>query len=120
MPFNRKTYYLEPPSANASVAEWNAWLKADELKARADKARHTKGLKFCALPDDMGETQVRRVGGVWKQSTAIGISGSEDEGYFLDTAVEPEQEKILGQKQYRRAKRSGSSARKNRAKRMKK
>lgn len=89
--FVRKDFYLEPPSAGASAEEWNQWITADNNKARAAKAQHTKSLEFHEAPEEFAESTTRKVNGVWQQSTAIGFVG-DGETCEAEAAVDAKQE----------------------------
>lgn len=92
--FVRKDFYVDPPKAGASPEEWNTWLKKDKVAAAAAKRAFTKSQVHCDLPDSAQGTSIRKVGGVWKQSTAIGIVGGGEEGEgHLEPVVNANQER---------------------------
>jgi len=120
--FVRKDFYVSPPAKNATVGEWNEWMREDDAKARAHKAQCTKSQRHVDLPKNMQERTMRKVGGRWRQTTAIGIVGDE-RSCTLEPMVEANQEAEvirarLEKEGGRRRKKGGSSARKNRARRL--
>ena len=82
--FVRKDFYLEPPAKGASVEEWEAWLKADNRKAAAHKASHTKAQEHgevSDLPGFVPGMAIKGTGGVYRQQyTAIGFGGDWENG----------------------------------------
>ena len=113
MTFVRKDFYIDPPTRNASVEEWNTWIKADSRKASAAKAQFTKSLDFAEVPEEFQEGSVRKVNGRWQQVAAVGFSGDVEEG---TCTVEPivesvqEQQIILARMEKNRNVRGGSRA----------
>jgi hypothetical protein len=95
--FVRKDFYISPPGQDASEKEWSEWLRADNRKAAVDKAQHTKRIQQSDLPDEYQGNSIRRINGVWKQTTTVGLSGDFDSpnGGAMEPAVEPEQERLL-------------------------
>ena len=128
--FIRKDFYIQPPAKDATPAEWAEWMKRDDRKAAAHKAQVTKSLEHADTPDDLQESNMRKVGGVWKQVLAIGISGGdEDNGYTAEPMVQDQQEThiaLVNMEQHRNKRggnnRKGRNARKraNRKKAVKK
>lgn len=127
--FVRQDFYIDPPSADADPKEWAEWLKRDNRKAAAAKAAHTKSLEYADTPEEFQSGSMRKVGGVWRQSVAVGFNGSAEEGTCtVEPVMEATQEKatILSAMEENRNKRGGSksgkSARrhKNRKRRKKK
>lgn len=49
--FVRESFYIQPPSKDASLEVWQAWLKVDRQEAINAKRRHTMSLK--AEPENM-------------------------------------------------------------------
>lgn len=95
--FVRKDFYISPPNQDASEEEWNNWLRADNRKAAVEKAQHTRKMQQSDLPDEYQGNSIRRVNGVWRQTTAVGLSGDFDSsnGGTVEPTVEPEQERLL-------------------------
>lgn len=95
--FVRKDFYISPPNQDASEREWNEWLRADNRRASVEKARHTRKMQQSDLPDEYQGNSMRRVDGVWRQTTAVGLSGDFDSsnGGTMEPTVEPEQERLL-------------------------
>jgi hypothetical protein len=91
--FVRKDFYVEPPAKDAPVEEWNNWLKKDNAKARAAKATFTKSQTQAELPEFAQGVSVRKVGGVYRQSTAIGFVGEGENNGHLEPVVAPSQER---------------------------
>lgn len=78
--FVRKDFYIDPPKADAKPEEWTEWLKRDNAKAIAAKRAFTKAQSREDMPEAFQGTSIRKVGGVWKQSTSIGVVGGGEEG----------------------------------------
>lgn len=78
--FVRKDFYLDPPARNAPASAWAEWLERDKRKAAAAKAAHTRSLGHVDAGDDLQESAMRKVGGVWKQCLALGMVGNAEEG----------------------------------------
>lgn len=112
--FVRKAFYVEPPR-NASVEEWQEWLKKDTRKATAAKAKHSRLANKSALESGQVElpetSSTMKINGVYRQVTPIGFMGSAEEG---TCTVEPivsaaqEQEAILMRMEKNRNLRGGS------------
>jgi len=91
--FVRKDFYVEPPKEGSSIANWNKWLVKDEKAAIVAKRQFTRSLVPCDLPESAQESSLRRINGVWKQTTSIGLSGSISDGTAtLEPIVEATQE----------------------------
>ena len=103
-------FYVEPPQ-NASPEDWKAWLKADEAKARAAKAAHTRATKHSPIPDNLAEKVMVKVHGKWTQGLNIAIAGEEGNTHG-EVAVPSTQEQSVVAKdlEARRHKRGGSKA----------
>lgn len=93
MSFVRKDFYIQPPKADADPREWSAWLEADRKEAIKDRREYNKTIRPTERPEVYQETTMRRINGVWRQSTAIGISGSPEDGVTLEPTVEATQER---------------------------
>lgn len=94
--FVREEFYIEPPQANATPAEWKAWLKKDSAKARGAKAAFTRkqAAQDCDDPR-LSQMGMVKLGGVWRQSVAL-YSGSSEEGTLTrEVSVEASQERDL-------------------------
>jgi hypothetical protein len=90
--FVRKAFYLEPPDKNAKPEAWDKWIKAESLKARAAKASFTRKQAHSYMPQ-MG---MSKIGGVWRQSVMVGLSGSADnETLTREILVDASQEKDI-------------------------
>jgi len=117
--FVRAEYYVEPPVKGASVEAWTAWLDADRQAAIAAKRAFTLSQKYADLPESARPTAMVKVGGVWKQSALVGMTGSaENDSLALDPAVDASQERDLATAHFRHGGR-GSTKRSNRAARHK-
>jgi hypothetical protein len=90
--FVRKDFYVEPPKKDASVEEWNSWLKKDKTAAAAAKRAFTKSQVQGDLPDSAQPTAMRKINGVWKATTAIGFVGDVESGH-LEPVVAENQER---------------------------
>lgn len=90
--FVRQDFYIQPPQKNASAKEWEAWIKADNRKAAVAKAQYTKSLDHHEMPEEFAASTIRKVNGVWQQSTAIGFTGDAEEGTCqVEAMVEADQ-----------------------------
>jgi hypothetical protein len=92
--FVRKDFYIQPPAKNAKPEEWTVWQEKDRRAAIAARRSwnklHAKD-EVISLPE---ATSTLRVGGVWKQTTALGfVGGSDDSGGHLEPIVEATQER---------------------------
>jgi len=117
--FVRKDFYIQPPE-DGNPKEWLKWQKADDRKAAAHKRAVTMAQEYCETPEELQETTMRKVGGVWRQSLPIGIaSGNAEEGYQAEPMVEAKQEFhiALVNMEATRNKRAGTSAAKREAQR---
>ena len=116
--FVRADFYCEPPT-NGNVAEWKAWQKDDNNKARAAKAAYTKSFKDADKPEELTEGAVRKINGCWRQCLNLALSGdSEGDGFIsAEPVTEAEQEAIITAQQLESARhkrggrREGKSAR---------
>ena len=92
--FIRSSFYFEPPQANATREEWATWLAKDNKAAIAAKRAFNKAHSQGELPEIAESTSTVKIGGVWKQSTAIGFVGgaSEGEGH-LEPVVDASQDR---------------------------
>jgi hypothetical protein len=94
--FVRKDFYIQPPAKDASPDVWAKWLKADARKAAAAKAAHTRSLAHSDAGDDLQETAMRKVGGVWKQCLSLGFVGdAESETLSAEPTVEAKQDNLI-------------------------
>ena len=99
--FVRSDFYIEPPAKDASVEDWNNWLKKDKLAATKAKREFTKKCQVGEMPQLMQDTVTRKVNGVWRQTTAIGITGSAEDGTVgLEPMVEAVQERTYDEARY--------------------
>jgi len=89
--FVRKDFYINPPAKDASPEEWQKWLKKDKHAAIQARKAFNKTLAQAELPDFAQGTSMRKVNGVWKQSTAIGFVGDAETGGSLEPMVEENQ-----------------------------
>jgi len=107
--FVDKEFYIEPPTADATPAEWTAWLEADKKQRTVAKRQHTMSLQHEETPDVLHETTQRKVGGVWRQTVCLGISGEEGD-YTLEPSEPAKQETniICLDMERKRHKRGGS------------
>lgn len=109
--FVRKDFYIDPPAENADPKEWEEWLKKDQRKASAAKAAYTKSLEHSETPEEFQSSSMRKVGGVWKQSIAVGFSGDaeSENGCTVEPIVDSKQEQlaILARMEQNRNKRGG-------------
>ena len=112
--FVRKDFYIDPPKETATPKEWFEWAKKDDRKARAAKAAHTRSLEHSEVPEEFQSGAMMKVGGVWRQSVAIGFSGDADSegGCNVQPIVESDQEKIaiLHRLEMNRNKRGGTKS----------
>lgn len=90
--FIRRSFYIDPPAADASPKEWHEWQKQDDKKAAAHKRAVTMSQEHAETPEELQATAMRKVGGVWKQAPATGIKGNEDEGYQVEPSEKAKQE----------------------------
>jgi hypothetical protein len=89
--FVRQDFYIQPPKKDSSVEAWETWMAADRKEAIKAKRAFTKAQESCDLPESAQESSMRRVNGVWKQTTAIAFIGSIESG-SLEPTVEATQE----------------------------
>lgn len=88
--FVRRSFYVAPPSAQASEEEWEQWMEADNKAARIAKSRFTRehnkshDIDVDALP----ETSTRKIQGTYRQTTTLGLG---DDGH-LEPIEEAKQE----------------------------
>ena len=90
--FVREAFYLSPPESKASPDEWNRWLEADRLAASKAKRKHTLSCKHAERPDADKPTMMAKVGGVYRQSSLVGLVGSADTGFSAEPAIEAKQD----------------------------
>jgi len=94
--FIREGFYIDPPAKDASPDEWQQWVRADDRKAAAAKAKYTKSLDHSSVPVEFAESTTRKVDGKWTQTTNIGFSGDFEAGNGnLEIAVEGDQDKVI-------------------------
>ena len=107
--FVEKEFYVEPPKAGSSVDEWKAWMDKDRKQRAVAKRKHTMSFQHEEAPDTMQESTMRKVGGVWRQTVCLGISGEEGD-YTLEPSEDAKQEGnvILIDFEKNRNKRGGS------------
>ncbi len=128
--FVRKEFYLEPPEKGASPEAWKLWLEADRQAAIAAKRAFTKAQKHGELPETARPTRMTKIGGVWRQTALVGLTGdAETDSLALEPGIEADQErkmilarqeaeaKARGTRSKARAKRQREAARKARARR---
>ena len=72
-------FLVQPPSADATVQEWEAWLKKEQRVESARKAAHTRTQAHTDIPEQYQATGMRKVGGCWTQALSLGFSGSADD-----------------------------------------
>jgi hypothetical protein len=90
--FVRESFYIDPPTQTSTPEQWEEWIKQDNRQAAAAKRKYTKHQKHCELPDFAQGNTMRKIGGVWRQSTPIGFSGDIEAGGHLEPTVEASQE----------------------------
>jgi hypothetical protein len=91
--FVRESFYVLPPKKGATPEAWEQWLKEDRKAAINAKRAFTRSQDACDLPESAQETSMRKVGGVWKQTTSIALTGSvEDGSATLEPVVDANQE----------------------------
>ena len=107
--FVEKEFYVEPPKAGSPVEEWTAWMEKDRKRRAVEKRKHTMSLQHADTPEEMQESTMRKVGGVWKQTVCLGISGEEGD-YTFEPSEEAKQDSnvILIDFERNRNKRGGS------------
>ena len=121
--FEEKMFYIEPPQADASLEQWDAWMRRDAAKRRGAKAAATRKLEYADTPDDLQESGMRKVNGRWQQCLSIGFTGSaEDESLQGEVAVEATQEREavslrMSRESNRRGKRTAEQRKARRKKR---
>jgi len=131
-----REFFVEPPSNNASIEEWEAWLVEDKKARTVSKTKHTKLIN--SLADEMGITAddfvneipteiTRKVNGKYSQGVLVGFTGDSEQGTCqAEAVVDAQQTKIAilhswaDQNAKRGTKSKGRSARKRAAKRAKK
>lgn len=126
--FIRKSFYIQPPSKDASAEEWAKWIKKDNRRAAAHKAQVTKSLAHADTPEEYAAGTTRKVNGVWKQVPNVGFSGGngEDEPGEAQPVEEATQERtaiVVRMEEYRHKRggsRKGKSARRHRNKKRRK
>ena len=90
----RKDFYLDPPAKGSPPEAWEVWLKADRKEAAKAKAAYTRSLKAVEMPAHLNGTATRKINGVWRSTTAIGFTGSAEDGTGqAEAIVEPTQER---------------------------
>lgn len=99
--FVRESFYVDPPKSNAPVKEWKEWQKKD--RAKAIKARRAFIHQY--IPGEslqiMQNTIVRKINGVWKQTAAVGLTGSVENGSVgLEPITDARQEQSYDQAQF--------------------
>ena len=94
--FVRKDFYVTPPAKDSTPEEWATWLKQDQAKAKAAKAAFTRSLKAQEMPAHLNGTATRKINGVWRSTTAIGFTGSVEDGTGqAEAIIEPNQERDI-------------------------
>lgn len=76
--FVRESFYIQPPAKGASREDWVNWITADEQAATQARRLFNRSRKDRDV-DTMPAMSVAKVGGVFKQVSAIGFVG-EGEG----------------------------------------
>ena len=124
--FTRKSFYVKPPSPGSSKAEWEAWLREDNRKAAADKARYTKSFNHAEIPERFqSNVLMRGPNGAWRQSPAIGFSGDWENGQGqLEVVDQPGQERAavmsaMGVEKHKPSTKSSGKSRRRRKNRRK-
>jgi hypothetical protein len=116
--FVRKDFYIDPPEKGAATEVWAEWMKQEELRARVEKARHTRSFKHCETPDEFQPKVFSKQGGVYRQSALVGLTGTA-ENFSFDVGVEAGQEKAVvfsnmdANRNKRGSKGSGKKAKRN-------
>lgn len=109
--FVRKDFYINPPDDNATEQEWREWMRRDDAKARADKARHTKSLEQQDIPDHLVPCGTVKIGGVHRQMLAVGMSGNAEDNdmsfELIDHTKDTEVSAMAAQMEHNRNKRGG-------------
>jgi hypothetical protein len=88
--FIRKSWYVSPPSSNASAEEWENWIEQDNKAAKVDKRQFNKARKAQSI-DSTPDFHTAKVGGVYKQVRAVGFVG-ESAGGHIEPIQEAQQE----------------------------
>ena len=124
--FVREAFYVDPPKPGATTVEWETWQKQDDAEAVKAKRAFTRKCSPGEMPQLMQDTITRKVDGVWRQTTAVGLTGSAEEGTStLEPMVDGEQERAYDQARFvvsnrgRSHVRSGTEKRKLRKQRRK-
>ena len=76
-------FRVEPPSKGAPPEAWVEWLQAEKRAAAAAKRKRTMARAHGEIETP---TVTRKVGGVWSQGSAVGLSGDSEQGTL---SVEP-------------------------------
>jgi hypothetical protein len=71
--FVRSSFYVQPPTNQASVKDWENWLTQDHKAAVQAKRAFTRSLKDRSY-DDLPAMNTAKVNGVYKQVSAVGFS----------------------------------------------
>lgn len=87
--FQEKDFYTEPPARDADPQQWVDWMETEKHQRAAHKRSYTMSFDHAEVPEQAQESTLRKVAGRWSQSVAVGISGSETDGYSLEP-VSPE------------------------------
>ncbi len=100
--FVRKEWYVEPPAKGATPEVWAAWLEADRKAAIAAKRAFTLAQKHGEAPESARPTVTAKIGGVWKQTALVGLTGSaEDDALTIEAAVDADQDRTLATAHFR-------------------
>ena len=69
-----KTFYVQPP-VTKDAESWEQWLKAESKAEAQAKRKATREMVAGDLPDLFSDSVMRKVGGVWRQCTSVGMTG---------------------------------------------
>jgi hypothetical protein len=105
MSWEDKEFFVDPPSSDASVEQWEQWLSKDKAARAASKSAYTK--KINAIADENGISiddylqelppeGMNKIGGVYRQGSLVGFTGDFEEGTgSIEVAIDPQQEKFV-------------------------
>lgn len=99
--FVRKDFYIQPPEKNSAPEEWKKWLEKDKREAIKARREFNKTMIQCDAPEMFQENTVRKVNGVWRSATSVGVVGSVEGGdAHLEPTIDATQERDYDQARF--------------------
>lgn len=100
--FVRESFYVQPPSKDASLDDWKAWDKEETQAAITAKRNFSRQANKLAKPIDIEPPQIvsRGKGGIYRSTSLVGLTGDFEAGTGSIEAVDCDNaEEIVVRKQ---------------------